>query len=226
MLVADGSPQSWIDAEQVRHIRLDKVHADNGNTPRGVGALIAIGEEYDGIGLLDADNWLDSDHVEACLDAAASCEGGIVHCDCVIAQRRFRRSNNSILPYPEEAGHVDTSCFFFLRGAFGVLPYWATMPRNLSAIGDRVFNAMLKSRDLNLARVRKPTVNYHCLWASCYRAVGEHPPPEAHHELDEGKIHSWLNSLSPRELEVAQRLSGLSCLRPTEWSQALLHQQN
>lgn len=209
-LVADGFPQPWIDGEKVRHFKLDREHNDNGNTPRGIGALMAIGEQYDGIGLLDADNWLDGDHIEACLDAAAS----IGKCDYVIAQRRFRRPDETILPFPEEVGHIDTSCFFFLPGAFCVVPYWGTIPRALSPICDRVFAAMLRRHTLRFARVDKPTVNYHCLWASCYYVVGEIPPPEATHTLDETKLEEWLKSLTPREIEVACRLAGVSNLRP------------
>src|SRR5262245_30947785 len=176
LLVADGHPQSWIDAEEVRHFKLDRAHGDNGNTPRAVGALVAIGEEYDGIGLLDVDNWLDPDHVQACLEAAAACEGGTVKCDYVIAQRRFRRPDQTILPCLEESGHVDTSCFFFLRGSFNVIPYWGMMPRAVSAICDRVFYAMLSRHSFRHARVNKPTVNFNCLYEACYRSIGEHPP--------------------------------------------------
>ena len=43
-LVADGYPQDWIDAEPVRHLKLDRSHRDYGNTPRGVAALLATSE--------------------------------------------------------------------------------------------------------------------------------------------------------------------------------------
>ena len=59
ILIADGFPQKWIDDTGVRHLILDRSHGDAGNTPRGLGALLAIAEEYDGIGFLDADNWLE-----------------------------------------------------------------------------------------------------------------------------------------------------------------------
>src|SRR6185437_7277399 len=35
-MVADGHPQDWIDAEPVRHLKLDRSHRDYGNTPRGI----------------------------------------------------------------------------------------------------------------------------------------------------------------------------------------------
>jgi hypothetical protein len=63
--VSDGFPQDWLDSANVRHIRLGRPHNDAGNTPRGLGALLAVSEGYDGIGLLDADNWYDEDHIAA-----------------------------------------------------------------------------------------------------------------------------------------------------------------
>jgi GT2 family glycosyltransferase len=59
ILISDGFPQNWIDQADVRHLRLDRTHQDYGNTPRGLGALMAVAEGYDGIGLLDADCWLE-----------------------------------------------------------------------------------------------------------------------------------------------------------------------
>jgi hypothetical protein len=75
------------------------------------------------------------------------------------------------MPIREEANHVDTSCLFFLRGAFSVLPHRAMMPRRLSPACDRVLE-----RGLAAARVERPTVH---LYAAHYRAVGETPPPGA-----------------------------------------------
>ena len=208
LLISDGHPQSWLDAEQIRHIKLDRSHGDYGNTPRGIGALLAIAEEYDGIGFLDGDNWLDSDHVEACLDAASKTPGGAPQCDYVIAKMRLRRPDETILIDKSESGHVDTSCFFFLKGSFNVIPHWALMPHAASIIGDRVFFQMLKLQPFCAAHVQKTTVNYHCIWESIYRALGEIPPEGAKPNVNDGKIKPWLASLNERQLEIAGRLLG------------------
>ena len=71
-LVADGHPQDWIDAQPVRHLKLDRAHGDYGNTPRGVASMLACSEGYPAIMMLDADNWLEPQHVELCLQAVAS----------------------------------------------------------------------------------------------------------------------------------------------------------
>jgi hypothetical protein len=209
LVVADGHPQTWIDGAGVRHLKLDRSHGDFGNTPRGIGALIAISEGYNGIGLLDADNWLEDDHVEACLAAARTTTAP---CDYVIALRTFRRPDATIMPIREEQGHVDTNCYFFLRGAFCAIPHWAMMPKDLAPIGDRYFLAMMRSRSFIHARMSRPTVNYLCGWESLYRAIGEAPPPETKPNIDATKVEHWLRSLDRRELEIAGRLTGVSFL--------------
>ena len=208
-MISDGHPQSWIDREAVRHIVLDRAHGDNGNTPRSVGALIAIAEEYDGVGMLDADNWFDKDHVEACLQVASTCEGGLSQCDYVVAQRRLRRPDETIMPIPEEPKHVDTSCFFFLKGSFIVIPYWATMPKTLSPICDRIFYNMLLRQPFKFMRVEKPTVNFHSMYESHYRYLGETPPIGAKPNADSSNIYAWINSLNTRQLAIANRLTGI-----------------
>jgi SEC-C motif len=212
LMIADGFPQAWIDDAPVRHLKLDRAHADYGNTPRGLGALLAAAEEYDGIGLLDADNWIDRDHVEVCLAAAASCEGGAAFCDYVIARRRLCRPDETVMPIRQDPGLVDTNCFFFLRGAFAVLSRWATMPKPMAPLCDRVFLGMLRQQPLRHASTAKVTVNYHCLWESCYRILGEEPPAGAKPNIDADMIDAWLGTLSAREREIAYRLAGLSAI--------------
>src|SRR5260370_28868940 len=102
-LIADGFPQDWIDDGQARHISLDQPHKDYGNVARGIGALLAVSEAYEGIGFLDADNWLDADHVEACVGAG---RGGA---DLVIATRRFVRPDRNDFHLAEEPGPVETT---------------------------------------------------------------------------------------------------------------------
>ncbi len=212
LLVADGFPQAWLDTEPVRHVKLDRSHGNNGNTPRGIGALIAIAEGYQGIGFLDADNWFEPRHVELCVRAAADArEKAGVDVDYVIAQRYLRRLDETIIPIPDEppAEHVDTSCFFMLPGSFGVIPYFGTMPSQLSPICDRIFYGAIRAQGLKAALVPERTVNFQYLYQPTYRALGEVPPPGAKPRPDFGFIRAWLDSLSPRELLIASRRSGV-----------------
>jgi hypothetical protein len=207
MLVADGFPQAWIDAAPVRHLKLDRAHGDYGNTPRGVGSLLAISEGYDAICYCDADNWYEPNHVEVCLRAAKAVEG----VDYVIAQRTMRRPDESVIPIRDEGmkSHVDTNCFFFLPGAFHMIHHFAAIPREMSVIGDRIFYAALQHAQLKAVALKNPTVNYLCLWRPIYEAIGEVPPAEAKPAANHAGADRHLASLDARGRQILSRLTGL-----------------
>ncbi len=208
MLVADGHPQPWIASTGVRQIVLDCSHGNFGNTPRAIGLMAGIGEGYPAIGLLDADNWIDPDHVATCLAAA----DGVADADYVVAQRRFRRIDGSIMPLAEEPDdqHVDTSCFLLLPGSFGTVPVWGTMPDELAPICDRVFYAALKSRRLVAAQTSRATVNFAVTVDEFYRYLGEQPPPGSKPGVDVRALATWLAQLTPRDHTLVERRSGTS----------------
>ena len=199
IMVADGVAQDWIDAMPVNHLRLGRCHADFGNTPRGLGAMLALAEDYEAIGFLDADNWYDADHVEACVAAAADA-------DVVIARRRFVRYDGSVMPIADEPDHVDTSCFWLHTGALHLAHFWL-MPSRLAPICDRVYYAMIKARHLRLGYVQHATVSYTCQYETLYRALGEAPPAGAKANVDVIPICRWLARLSLRD----RRLVALQC---------------
>jgi predicted O-linked N-acetylglucosamine transferase (SPINDLY family) len=206
-LVADGHPQSWLDQAGVRHLRLDHAHADFGNTPRALGALLAVSEGFDAVAFLDADNWLEPDHVAACVGAAVDAGRP----DYVIARRRFVRIDGSVLPVAsseDEHGHVDTSCLFLLRGAFHTIARWATMPRPLACIGDRIYVATLRAEALRSRRLDRTTVNYLCTWASLFRLAGEEPPPYAKPNVDAGAALAWWTAAKAADGITVDRLVG------------------
>ena len=110
---------------------------------------------------------------------------------------------------PPLSEDVDTNCLFFLEGSSHSLHHWVTIPRQLSAINDRVVVSALKNYGLRPARVKEPTVFYECLWSSIYQSVGEVPPPNAKPNVDPIPIYAWLDTLPDRELTIASRRSGL-----------------
>jgi glycosyltransferase involved in cell wall biosynthesis len=211
IVVADGHAQDWLDQTGVRHLKLDRAHGDYGNTPRAIGALLAIAEQYDGIGLLDADNWLEADHVERCVTTyqQARQNGGA---DYVIAKRNLCRLDGSVLLAWEESyeKHVDTNCFFFFPTAYPLVPYFGTMPREMASIGDRFFFAMLRERGMRPAISDAFTVNYLCVLESFYRALGEEPPPGARPNIDMTPVYAWLAERNPEERLLVDRLTGLT----------------
>jgi predicted O-linked N-acetylglucosamine transferase (SPINDLY family) len=209
IVVADGHPQDWVDATGVRHLRLDHAHADFGDTPRGIGSLLAVSEGFDAVCFLDADNWLESDHVASCLHTLERHAGEL---DVIAARRRFVRDDGSVLPLPasedDALGHIDTSCYFVLRGAFHTLARWITMPRPLALVGDRIYRAGLDENGVRMARTDKVTVNYLCTWASLFRAVGEEPPAYAKPNVDQTSAVQWLESLNQKDRVLLHRLAG------------------
>jgi glycosyltransferase involved in cell wall biosynthesis len=205
-LIADGHPQDWIDAEPVRHLRLDRSHGDYGNTPRTVGALLAVSEGYQGIGFLDADNWLEKDHVSTCITASLLKQD----CDYVIAKRNLCRPDGSVInvdDYPESM-FVDTNCFFLLPGSYHAIPHFGLMPIELSPICDGVFLRALRAKNLTVAVTQTKTVNYHCIWRFVYEKAGETPPPNAKRGVNYESMKRWLADQSPRQKEIIRRRIG------------------
>jgi predicted O-linked N-acetylglucosamine transferase (SPINDLY family) len=207
ILVADGLPQNWIDETGVRHVRLDHPHADFGDTPRAIGGLLAVSEGFDAVCFLDADNWLDEQHVAICVATALANHAA----DYVVARRRLVRVDGSVLPVApteDNDGHIDTSCLFLLRGAFHTIARWATMPRPLACIGDRVFTATMRLEGLRAVRTGQVTVNYLCTWATFFRLAGEDPPPYAKENVDPTNALRWFHGLEAADRRIADRLVG------------------
>lgn len=208
LLVADGHPQDWIDHQPVRHLRLDRSHGDYGNTPRSIGGILAASEGFDAIGFVDADNWLEADHVSSCLATAAQARQEV---DYVIAKRQLTRDDGSVLPIltrdDQDGSHVDTNCFFMLPGAFHTLGQWGVMPKPLSTVGDRIFVSSLRHQGLRAARNPRTTVNYLCTWAFIFEALGETPPPYAKSAIDLGPTRRWWLGLDARDRDIVNRLA-------------------
>ncbi|MCL9999753.1 MAG: glycosyltransferase [Erythrobacter sp.] len=211
LLVADGAAQEWLDAASVRHLRLDRNHADYGNAARGIGALLAAGEGYDAIGFLDADNRIDPDHVALCL-AAAQAQGndgmgGLAPPDVVIARRRFELPCGTPVALSDEPGLIDTNCLFLLPGAFPVIARWALIPGPLAAIGDRVFHAALVAAGCHMAQTARASVTYASQWVVHNAASGGAVPADAR-ALDVDGIARWVAGLSPEERRALDRRVG------------------
>src|SRR5262245_5710100 len=204
-MVADGHPQEWVDNEStVAHIRFANAHGDDGNTARGIGALLAASEGAEQVYFLDADNTIDTDHVETCLDTAQKNP----YCRFIIARRRFVFPDGTPADLPEEPGHVDTSCFFMLRGTFHLFSHFILQPKQMSPACDRLFLDMLRYNKLKSAMCEKVTVTYTTNYLSHYNFVGKPAPPNARRNTDLDDLSKWWATLSMHEKAIVQRNVG------------------
>ena len=177
ILVADGTPESYVDGWEAQHIVLKKNHADYGDTPRAVGTVSAIGQGFDAIAYLDADNWYAPEHIESLVKLHDKTGAAV----CT-SSRNFHRLDGSLMglcPFSDGETFVDTSCLFLTRKAFRVAWRWALIPHDLHAIDDRVMWHFVLSAKLTRAHTGRPTMAYRTAFKADYRAFGEHPPPGA-----------------------------------------------
>lgn len=177
VLVADGQPQTVVDTLDAQHLRLPVNAGDYGDTPRGIGSVLAISQGFDAIAYLDADNWYDPEHI-ATLVALHLQTGAAV----VTAARNLHRLDGSLLgPCPESNGEtfVDTNCYFLSRAAFGIVPVWWMMEPWMHAVDDRVLLGYIRKARLSQAHSKRPTVAYRTAFKFHYRRAGEIPPPGA-----------------------------------------------
>lgn len=203
-MVADGHPLDCIDGWNVSHVKLPRPHGDNGNTPRGLGSLLASSEGYDFIAYLDADNWYHDGHLRTLLQlweqhrSPACSSFRTFHDDDGNDLRIYDRDE-------DELRHVDTSCLLIHRSAFDCLPVWLNMPKILSPICDRVFLASLLHRKFVIPSTKARTVAFRSQYRAHYLSANL-PVPEGTKELD--FMAPALNYLSTSE-GVSQCVSAL-----------------
>ncbi len=175
ILVADGRSQTVTDALEAQHVCLPVNIGDYGDTPRGIGSVLAISQGFDAIAYLDADNWYSPEHV-ATLVALHQKSGAAV----ISSSRNLHRLDGTLLGLcPDVNGRdfVDTNCFFLTRAAFPVVPTWWMMAPHLHAIDDRAILANIRQRNLSHAHSHVPTVAYRTAFKFHYLRFGETPPP-------------------------------------------------
>jgi glycosyltransferase involved in cell wall biosynthesis len=193
-LVADGFPQRAIDGWNARHVILPTAHADNGNTPRGVGSVLAESGGYDFIAFLDADNWYHAGHLSSLYALWRQTQ----HPICC-SFRTFHRLDGSPLnvsePQENDCEHVDTSCFLIHSRAFELTTIWNRMPKQITPLCDRIFMAAIRVKRFNVAFSRQRTVAFRSQYENHYRWAGEVPPAQIKTVNDVRPCYAWLRSV-------------------------------
>jgi glycosyltransferase involved in cell wall biosynthesis len=177
VLVADGPGREDVATLEGRHLVLGTSHGDNGNTPRSLGALLAMNEGFTCIAFLDADNWFSPTHIETAIRARE--EGNL---EVVFSQRHivFPDGQRLLTPPLEESdgSHVDTSCMVLFASAFSALAQWAQMPPAYAPLCDRVFFRGLMARH-RCGWTTGATVYFESWYWGHFLAAGLMPPLNA-----------------------------------------------
>lgn len=173
ILVSDGFPKDLARDAGGIHIALGQAHGDNGNTPRYVGAMVALALGFDGVAFLDADNWFEAKHIERLVDLQH--ESGAT---AVFALRNIFLPDGHKLPHMDgedhSRSHADTSAMLLTRACEYALHLWGQMPQEWGPVCDRVVFAELGGQRLAWSRNR--TVNFQSNYAGHYRAAGRAVP--------------------------------------------------
>jgi glycosyltransferase involved in cell wall biosynthesis len=175
-MVADGHPINQVNAWECEHIVLPPC-LDTGDTPRLVGFAVASVQGYDAICLLDADNWLEPDHVEALVNTMNESGSPVVTCP-----RNLYELNGKFMAQDTESdgrAFNDTNCYLIHRSAYLLFHSWITKPSCESLVGDRYFWNAVCASGVPLARSMKATVNYTTTYAFHYKVLGLPVPDHA-----------------------------------------------
>ena len=177
ILVSDGFPNDLARAPGLTHIELGAAHGDNGNTPRYVGALVALAHGYDAVAFLDADNWYEPKHIERLVARQHESGAGVV-----FSLRNIYLPDGTKVPirFDEDAArrHVDTSCMLITRDCEYALHLWGQMPQEWGPACDRVVFSELGGQ--RIAWTANRTMNFKSHYGDHYHAAGRPIPADVH----------------------------------------------
>jgi glycosyltransferase involved in cell wall biosynthesis len=192
--IADGHPNTNLDQWNVKHIILPSAHADNGNTPRGIGSVLAASEGYDLIAYLDADNWFHPNHLASLVKLHELTRADI----CSSFRTIHTLAGEEIVGLQdsdeENLMHIDTSCYIFSKNAFDLFEIWLKMPKILSPLCDRVFFQGLIQSGLRFESTKQKTVAFRTQYKIHYLMANLPPPPGAKENVGKD-CYEYLSSL-------------------------------
>lgn len=182
VLVSDGYPQDWINDWNMHHLVMPNT-GDCGDTPRLVGSAYACAHGADAIIFVDADCWLDREHVQMMVDAQKITGAGVVTCP----RKIWCKFTDEYFGVDEESDGVrfnDTNCYLVMRPVFRVIANWSFKPMNKGLIGDRFFWEACLRAGTPIARTTYTMVNYSSDFVCHYEMFGKPTPGDA-------KIIEW-----------------------------------
>lgn len=171
-MVADGHPNSEVDAWNVRHIVFPKNVGSYGATPRGIGAITAFADGADAVYFLDVDNWIETDHVAQIADLMKGDPEFIFVMRRILfpdGDELYRGMGNQVI---DDRIH-DTNCIALTKKASYLAPVWSMYPRQLGAGEETPFFQIVREMMLKVSIGTKPTVCYLTNWQHHYRRAGK-----------------------------------------------------
>ncbi|MFZ4553937.1 MAG: tetratricopeptide repeat protein [Burkholderiales bacterium] len=203
-VVCDGEGLAELRGrDDIRHVALGVKHGDFGDTPRGMGAAMALREGSDALAFLDADNVFAANHLELLL---SSLEG--TDAEVAVATRYFMREDGTTLnPRVDDGDHVDTSSFLLTGSAVELGRIWLEVPKQMSCIGDKAFWKAVTKKAKIAPRCALPTLGYTTLWPLHYKQMGEAPPVKNARFIRNlvQDMNAWIKELTPAEKRKYQR---------------------
>ena len=178
-MIADGFPQVELNQWKLMHIGLPQAHSDNGNTPRGIGGMIAFAQGFDAVAYLDADNWFAREHI-ASMRQTQHLTGASVVCSWRTIVLPDGTLVNGLDPEDQRKTHVDTSCYMITREAAFLASLWAKMPQKLGPICDRIFLRSALEAETMISWTHKPTVFFETNYLLHYRMAHKTPETPVH----------------------------------------------
>jgi glycosyltransferase involved in cell wall biosynthesis len=189
-MVADGFPVNQVNAWDCEHITLPNC-ADSGDTPRFIGFAVASTKGFDAVCFLDADCWLEPDHIATLVGVMKESDRPVVTCP-----RNLYDIHGTFLARDTESdgkGFNDTNCYLIHRNAFLLVHAWITKPNGEGLVGDRYFWAEVCRSGVPMARSMKATVNYTTTFAFHYKQLGLPVPDHAKVIADLGDGYKTYN---------------------------------
>lgn len=192
--IADGFPNPELGKWNIKHTILPQGHDDNGDTPRGIGGLLAQIENYDYVAYLDADNWFLQDHLSSLIEVMEK-----TGADIACSFRTMHALDGTELIGVQDSDeisleHVDTSCYLLDRSAFEALEIWLRIPKMLSPICDRIFYMYLKHKKFRITYTKKKSVAFRSQYLVHYQMAGVVPPNNLKENVA-GEAFQWLLSV-------------------------------
>ena len=171
VMVADGFPNTFVATSTPHHI-VTPPCTDVGATPRMMGCAYASAAGADALIMLDADCWLDPQHIEILLKVHAQAPEA-----CIITYPRkvYTKDGSVYMGICKGSNGVtfnDTNCYFITRPAFSLMSSWGFQIKQWALFSDHPVWAAVSLSGMPMVRTNSVKVNYPSDYIDHYKDFG------------------------------------------------------